>query len=100
MEFFNKTIKKFAKKASIAVTESVKIEAKKTAISILPTVLGVGGVIAGFVIFKNSLSRPASAAISSVASAVPALSRTSIVTNNYFFDPSIQSEIVSKLINQ
>lgn len=99
MELFNRTVKKFAKKASIAVTESVKIEAKKTAISILPTVLGIGAVVAGFAIFKSSLVQPTTMA-SSTASVIPTLSRTSIVTNNYFFDPSVQAEIVSKLMKK
>ena len=100
MELFNKAVKRMTKKASIVVKETVKAEAKKTAISILPTVIGIGAVVAGFVVFKSSLARPVASAVSSVAPLIPAVTRTSIVTNNYFFDPAVQAELVSKIINQ
>ena len=97
MELFNKAVQKFAKKASIVVTDSVKTEAKKTAISILPTLIGIGGVIAGFAIFRSSLAKP----VATVASAaVPTLSRTSIVTNNWFLGKEMTAEILEKVMKE
>lgn len=97
MEFVNKMAQRFVKKALPAVTDSVKVEAKKTAVSILPTLIGLGFVVAGFSIFKSSMVRPASTVAHAVA---PALSKTSIVTNNWFLGEAMTTEVLEKIINK
>lgn len=92
MEFISKIARKFAKTAGTALTESVKQEVKSTAINALPLLAGIGLVIIGFKVFKNS-----SASLPS-PTRVPSLSTMSVVTNNFFFGGDFQDEILAKVI--
>ena len=93
MKLLEKLTKKVASTASIAVTDSVKAEAKNAVIAAAPVVLSVGAIFAGFMIFKSAGGSKA------VANAVtPTISH--ITTNNYFFDATMKAEVIAKLIEK
>lgn len=73
MKFLNKLTKKLTKSASTAV----KSEVKKTAVDMLPTVLGVVSMIVGILVFRGVTD--------DTPDIKPSVSNTSITTNNYFF---------------
>ena len=95
MGVINKIAQKFVKTASIAVTDSVKEEAKNVAISALPTLLGIGVAIAGLVVFRyTSVKTPR------LNSVLPAISTTSSVTNNWFLDNDSKAAVLSQLLSR
>lgn len=93
MKLLEKLTKKVASTASIAVTDSVKAEAKNAAINALPVVLSLGAVLAGFVIFRNG-----SAGKKAIQNAVPTIATH--VTNNYFFSEAVKADVIAKLIEK
>lgn len=86
-------IKKASTTASVVVTENVKTEAKKLGKDILPTVLSIGAVIAGVIIFRNT-----SAGKAITGALEPTVSHVTITTNNYFFDSNAKAELLSKIM--
>jgi hypothetical protein len=87
MKLLDKFTKKFTKSASVAV----KTEVKKTAIDVLPTVLGVVSMVVGIVVFKGQVSSAATKPIK------PTVTNTHITTNNYFFQ-SMSEEMIKKIL--
>lgn len=73
MKMLDKLTRRFTKSASVAV----KAEMTKTAIDLIPLAAGIASTIAGFIIFKD--------ATVDVPEIKPAVTNTSITTNNYFF---------------
>ena len=94
MDFMKKLSDRFNKTVSTMVSDSVKEDAKTAAATVLPTLIGIGFVVAGFAIFKSAFISTASKAVST-----PTLSTTSIITNNWFFDKALQEDVIQKLIN-
>lgn len=82
MKLFEKLTKKFTKTAS----ETVKTEVKKKAIDLLPIVIGVGGAVAGLLIFKKT------GIIEDKQADTPQYSSITITTNNYYFGNNANKE--------
>lgn len=80
-----KLIEKIAKKFTKSASNTVKTEVKKTAIDLLPTVVGIVSMIVGIVIFKEVVDSPEDIS--------PTVSNTSITTNNYFFRDMTEESI-------
>lgn len=72
-----KLVEKIAKKFTKTASTTAKAEVKKTAIDLLPTIIGVVGMVIGIVVFKEVVSAP--------EEIKPSITNTSITTNNYFF---------------
>jgi len=85
MKWIDKFTKKFANKASTAV----KSEVKKTALDILPKVLGIAAMILGVVVFKEVVDEP--------EEIKPIVTNTSITTNNYFFQ-EVNEDIIRRVL--
>ena len=85
MKFLDKIAKKFTKSASSAV----KTEVKKTAVDLLPTVVGAVSMIVGIVIFKGAVHEP--------TPIKPTVSTTHITTNNYFFQ-NLSEDMIKKIL--
>lgn len=85
MKLFNRLTKKLTKSASSAV----KTEVKKTAIDLLPTIIGAVSMIVGLVIFKEVVEEP--------VETKPCVSNTSITTNNYFFG-NMSEDSIKKIL--
>jgi hypothetical protein len=85
MKWMDKFTKKFANKASTAV----KSEVKKTALDILPKVLGIAAMILGVVVFKEVVDEP--------EEIKPIVTNTSITTNNYFFQ-EVNEDIIRRVL--
>ena len=85
MKLLDKFTKKFTKSAGAAV----KTEVKKTAIDILPTVVGVVSMAVGILIFKGQTGGS--------AQIKPNVTNTHITTNNYFFQ-SMSEEMIKKIL--
>lgn len=85
MKLLDKLTKKFTKSASVAV----KTEVKKTAVDMLPSVVGVISMVIGIVIFKGT--------VKNTAPVKPAVSTTHITTNNYFFQ-NLSEDMIKKII--
>lgn len=85
MKWMDKFTKKFANKASTAV----KSEVKKTALDILPKVLGIAAMILGVVVFKEVVDEP--------EEVKPMVTNTSITTNNYFFQ-EVNEDIIRRVL--
>lgn len=96
MKLVESLVKKFTKTASDEVVETVKGEVKNAALVALPIAIGVGIVLVGLRVFRTSTG----ARLPSAGSLFPAaaLSTTSIVTNNFFFDQAIRDEMVARAI--
>ena len=92
-KFIEKITKKVATTASITFTDTTKKEAKQIATDALPTLLGLGGIAAGLLIFKNS-----AAGKRIVAKAAPTVCHT--VTNYYFFDEGAKADLVEKILER
>lgn len=93
MKLLEKLTKKVASTASIAVTDSVKAEAKNAVVAAAPVVLSVGAIFAGLWIFKSAGGSKA------VTNAVaPTISH--VTTNNYFFDSAVKADVIAKLIEK
>lgn len=92
MKLVDKLVTRLTKSASIAVTDTVKEEAKTVAVSVLPSLLGLGFTIAGIILFKSVAGKQLP------TGGFPGLSTTSVVTHNWFFDSSAQKEVIEKLI--
>lgn len=86
MKILDKLTKKFAKSTSTAV----KAEVKKTAVDLLPTVVGVVSMVVGIVIFKSTKT-PTTKPIK------PNVTNTHITTNNYFFQ-NVSEEMIKKIL--
>lgn len=87
MKFWDKVTKKLTNKASTAV----KSEVKKTALDLLPKILGIGAMILGVVIFKEVVDEP--------EEIKPMVTNTSITTNNYFFQ-EVNEDIIRKVLEE
>ena len=87
MKILDKFTKKFAKSTSTAV----KTEVKKTAVDLLPTVVGVVSMVVGIVIFKGTGSS------TKVKPIRPNVTNTHITTNNYFFQ-HMSDEMIKKIL--
>jgi len=85
MKIFDKITKKFASKASTAV----KSEVKKTALDLLPKILGAAAMVLGVVIFKEVVEEP--------EEITPTMTNVSITTNNYFFQ-EVSDETIRKIL--
>lgn len=85
MKLLDRITKKFTKSASTAM----KTEVKKTAIDLLPTIVGIAGMVLGIVIFKESVDVP--------ESIEPVVRNTSITTNNYFFQ-SMSDDMIKNIV--
>ena len=94
MSLLDRITRKCVKSASTAVSDSVKTEVKKATVNAIPALIGIGTVILGLIVFKN----PSAAHSGSVR--MPSISRMSVVTNNYYFDSSVKSELLTKLIDK
>lgn len=93
MQWMNKVAKKFAKTASVAVTDSVKTEVKNSVVNALPALIGLGFVIIGLRVFKTSAIKLPT------MPGIPTLSTMSVVTNNFFLGDSVGKEVVSNIID-
>ena len=80
-----KLVEKIAKKFTKSASNTVKTEVKKTAIDLLPTVVGIVSMVIGIVIFKEVIDSPEDLS--------PTVSNTSITTNNYFFRDMTEESI-------
>ena len=85
MKLLEKWAKKFTKEAST----TVKTEVKKTAIDLLPTLLGIVGMIFGIAVFRKAVDDP--------EPIKPAVTNTSITTNNYFFQ-QMSEDMVKRIL--
>lgn len=95
MKILEKLTKKITSSASIAVTDSVKTEAKKVANEASPVIFGVGMVAIGLVIFKMVSGKE-----SAHVPFGPTASRMDITTNNYFFDSSASAEFIRRVMHE
>lgn len=87
MKLFEKLTSKMAKTASVAVKEEVK----STALDILPTLIGIGGMILGGMVYRDH--RMQQSAVSPVVRPrLPDCSRITITTNNYYFGYEFRKE--------
>lgn len=93
MKWLENLTKKVASTASVAVTDSVKTEAKNALANAAPVLLSVGAVIAGFAIFRSGTS-----GAKAITNAVPTVSH--VTTNNYFFDAATKADVIAKLIEK
>lgn len=80
-----KLVEKIAKKFTKSASNTVKKEVKKTAIDLLPTIIGVVSMVIGIVVFKEVVDVP--------EDITPTVSNTSITTNNYFFRDMTEESI-------
>lgn len=87
MKFWDKVTKKLTNKASTAV----KSEVKKTALDLLPKILGVAAMVLGVVIFKEVVDEP--------EEIKPTITNTNITTNNYFFQ-EVNEDIIRKVLEE
>ena len=85
MKLLDKLAQKFTKSASVAV----KTEVKKTAVDLLPSVIGAISMALGIVIFKGT--------VRDVKPIKPTVSTTHITTNNYFFQ-SLSEDMIKKIL--
>ena len=74
MKFLEKWTKKITKTAS----STVKEEVKDTLIDLLPTIVGIAGVIVGAVLFHGAVDN------GSFGNDIPDHANITITTNNYF----------------
>ena len=89
MKFVERIAQKFTKQAS----STVKTEIKKTAIDLLPTVAGIASMVLGIMIFKSG-SEPGE-----TKRLKPAVTNTTITTNNYFFK-DISEDMMKKILEE
>lgn len=87
MKLLNKLTKKLTKSASSAV----KTEVKKTAIDLVPTVLGIASMVVGILVFREVVDEP--------TEIKPNVSNTSITTNNYFFR-DMDDEMIKSILEE
>lgn len=87
MKLLDKFTKKFAKSTSTAV----KTEVKKTAVDLLPTVVGVVSMVVGIVIFKGTTGPTKMKTIK------PSVTNTHVTTNNYFFQ-NLSEDMIRKIM--
>ena len=87
MKLLEKWAKKFTKEAST----TVKTEVKKTAVDLLPTIVGIGSMIFGIAIFKKAVDEP--------EPPKPNVTHTSITTNNYFFQ-QMSEGMIKKILEE
>lgn len=87
MKLLDKFTKKFAKSTSTAV----KTEVKKTAVDLLPTVVGVVSMVVGIVIFKGTTGGNTRKPIR------PNVTNTHTTTNNYFFQ-NLSEDMIRKIM--
>lgn len=84
-----KLIESFAKKFTKTASEEAKKEAKKTLIDLIPGILSVAGIVVGAIIFRGNGE--------SMGNRRPTHSRTSITTNNYFFQ-EVSDETILRIL--
>ena len=100
MSWIDNIAKRFAKTATVAVTDSVKVEAKNAVYGAIPTLVGIGFAIAGVVIFRAATRVNPGKAMTAAKAISPTLSTTSIVTNNWFLDEASKQEVLSKFMDK
>ena len=86
-----KLLDKFTKKFAKSTSTAVKTEVKKTAVDLLPTVVGVVSMVVGIVIFKGTTG---SAKIKPIK---PSVTNTHVTTNNYFFQ-NLSEDMIKKIM--
>lgn len=89
MKLFEKIGRKFAGGA----TDKVKCEVKKTTLDLIPSILGIGSMILGFVIFKGVANNAAE-----VPKMEPSMSSTTITTNNYYLFNKMSEDMIQKIL--
>lgn len=87
MNFLDKLTKRFTQSATVAV----KQEVQKTAIDLIPAAFGIIATIASFFIFKDTV-------INEPLDIKPAVTNTSITTNNYFFQ-QVDEDLIRKILS-
>lgn len=87
-----KLVEKIAKKFTKSASSAVKTEVKKTAVDLLPTILGIASMVFGIVIFKEAVAEEPKPI-------KPAVSNTSITTNNYFFQ-QMSEDMIKKILEE
>ena len=95
MGWIEKVAKRFAKTASIAVTDTVKTEAKHVASSLLPIVVGIVGAVAGVSVYKSSSGK-----LSARQKRLPTMSTTTTTTNNFFFGEDMAREAFDRVVKK
>ena len=75
-----------AKSASVAVKEEVK----NTALDILPTLIGIGGMILGGMVYRDHKMQSSHSPIARPR--IPDYSTITITTNNYYFGSEFGKE--------
>lgn len=78
MKWMERLSSRMARTASTAVKEEVQ----GAAYDILPTLIGIGGMIFGVMLYKNREDK------ASQATRIPGYSTITITTNNYYFGDS------------
>ena len=87
-----KLVEKIAKKFTKSASSTVKTEVKKTAIDLLPTILGIASMVFGIVIFKEAV-------MEEPKTPKPVVTNTSITTNNYFFQ-QMSEDMIKKILEE
>jgi hypothetical protein len=85
MKMLEKLTNRVAKTASSAVKEEVQ----SAAIDVLPTLLGIGGMIFGALLFKRHSDSVAGAP---KIPGLPSCSTITITTNNYYFGDNFMKD--------
>ena len=88
MKFLDKLTRRFTQSATVAV----KTEVKKTAVDLIPVFFGVLSTIASFFIFKDAV-------LDEPTPINPAVTNTSITTNNYFFQ-KVDDDLIRKILEE
>jgi len=86
-----KLLDKFTKKFAKSTSTAVKTEVKKTAVDLLPTVVGVVSMVVGIVIFKGTTGP------SKIKPIKPSVTNTHVTTNNYFFQ-NLSEDMIRKIM--
>lgn len=97
MKILERITRRVASSASIAVTDTVKAEAKKVATEASPVIFSLAVVGIGLAIFRIATGK---SILPKVGGLVPSASKVSVVTNNYFFDPAASAEFIRKVVEQ
>ena len=81
-----KLLEKLSSKMARTASSAVKEEVQGAALDILPTLIGIGGIIFGTMLYKShSANLPSTPAL-------PTCSTITITTNNYYFGDSFMNQ--------
>lgn len=75
-----KVLEKLSSRIAKSASTTVKEEVKGAAIDVLPTLIGIGGMIFGIVLFKHRADEQAA-----MPGSLSKYSSITITTNNYYF---------------